>query len=229
MDARPETNAFEAFAQALVRQLDAPLPGHAAHRQMAPLHPPRQQALSVSERDCREAGVLALVFPDDGATRLVLTVRRETLSDHAGQISFPGGQREGDELLSDTALREAHEEVNLPPETVTLHGALTPLYIPPSGFCVHPFVGTVDHAPRLRPTDAEVGTILRVPLGHLLHDQTRRREPWTLHGQEIEVPFFAVGEHKVWGATAMMLAELLAVVEALPADARPAALPDASV
>lgn len=185
---------------------------------MAPRYKSRMQATSVNGRDCREAGVLALLYPDVGnggeqlQPHIVLTVRREDLPDHAGQVSFPGGQREDGETLQETALREAHEEVDLDPSPVEILGALTPLFIPPSGFCVHPFVGVVRDVPTLRPTDREVGEILHVPLPHLLAPETRVVEPWTLHGLRVDVPYYDVRGHTVWGATAMMLSELLAVV-----------------
>jgi len=193
------------------------LPGHEAHETMAPRYRARRSAMSIEDRPCREAGVLALLYPspgpDDGEPVLVLTRRRDELPDHGGQISFPGGQRTDGEVLQETALREAREEIDLYPEPVTLIGALTPLYIPPSNFCVHPFAGVVSDPPSLRPTDDEVGAILHVSVPTLLHPDTRVVETWTLHGTEIDVPFYRVDEHVVWGATAMMLAELLAVVQ----------------
>ncbi len=133
----------------LAERLGGPLPGHEAHLRMAPQNPSRRADLSVEARDCRDAGVLLLLHPDEADPSVVLTVRRDHLPDHAGQISFPGGRRERGESLSDTALREAEEEINLPPASVDVLGALTPLFIPPSNFCVHPFVG---HTPSPRPS-----------------------------------------------------------------------------
>jgi 8-oxo-dGTP pyrophosphatase MutT (NUDIX family) len=180
---------------------------------MAPRYAARRDALSVHDKECREASVLVLLHPQpDGTPAVPLTVRRDHLPDHPGQISFPGGQREGDETLDATALREAEEEVALNPTAVSLLGTLTPLYIPPSNFCVHPHVGIVRQTPSLTPTDREVEQVLHVPLNHLLDPETRVVEPWPLHGTEVEVPYYQVEDHTVWGATAMMLAELLAVV-----------------
>ena len=197
----------------LAAQLGNPLPGHEAHATMAPRYSARQEALSIDDKECREAGVLALLLPhEDETPAVVLTVRREELPDHAGQIAFPGGQREGEETLTNTALREANEEIALDPTHVQILGTLTPLYIPPSNFCVHPYVGIVRHTPSLVPTDREVKRVLQAPLNHLLAPDTRIVEPWTLHGTTVEVPYYDVQGHTVWGATAMMLAELLAVV-----------------
>ena len=204
----------------LTERLEQPLPGHEAHLAMAPRYPARRADLSVDERDCRTAGVLILLLPQEDDPAVVLTVRREHLPNHAGQISFPGGQREGDESLLDAALREAEEEVALPPSSVRMLGRLTPLYIPPSDFCVHPFVGRPESAPELCPADEEVEQVLRVPLAHLLDPATHSTETRRLGGTDVEVPYYDVAGHMVWGATAMMLAEFLAVV-------RDAAAPDA--
>ena len=203
----------------LAERLDDPLPGHEAHLRMAPRDPARRADLSVDARDCREAGVLVLLHPDDADPSVVLTVRRDHLPDHAGQIAFPGGQRERGESLSGTALREAEEEINLSPASVDVLGALTPLFIPPSKFCVHPVVGHTPSAASLRPTDAEVGRILQVPLAHLLDPATRTTETRLLNGMDVDVPYYDVAGHTVWGATAMMLAEFLAVVRDATASA----------
>lgn len=207
------TESIKTLARHLPRRLDETLPGHAAQATMAPRYEARREALSVEDKDCREAGVLALLLPLPEGPGIVLTVRRDHLPDHAGQISFPGGQREGTESLLETALREAHEEIALDPQSVNVVGAMTPLYIPPSNFCVHPFLGIVSHTPDLRPTDREVGNVLRAPLHLLLDPATRVVETWTLHGTEVEVPYYDVDGHTVWGATAMMLAEILSVIE----------------
>lgn len=206
------------FLDRLSTALQRPLPGHEAHRRMAPHRSPRRAALSVEGRACREAGVLVLLLPMDDTSAVVLTVRRDDLNDHAGQISFPGGQREDGESLRETALREAEEEIGLSPAPVRLLGPLTPLYIPPSDFCVHPFVGAVVPAPSLCPTDCEVESVLRVPLPRLLDPDTPVVEEWTLYGEPVDVPYYDVEGHTVWGATAMMLSEFLTVAAGVEAE-----------
>ncbi len=204
-------HSFDQHIAYLRTRLRAPLPGTAAQLTMAPVYRQDPAMATIDGKPCREASVLVLFFPRDGVPTLLLTVRRADLKDHAGQISFPGGSREPNETLRETALREAQEEVGLDPAGLEILGTLTPLYIPPSNFCVHPFVAMTPTAPTFRPQNDEVESILIPSLPHLLDPATRRREPWQLHGRTVEVPFLDVEGHKVWGATAMMLAELLSL------------------
>ncbi|MEM1128205.1 MAG: CoA pyrophosphatase [Bacteroidota bacterium] len=204
---------FDRFAEAVRRRLRQPLPGSEAQLRMALGYRHDADLASVRGKRCREAGVLIALYPLAEEPTLVLTVRRSELRDHAGQVSLPGGRREAEETLAETALREAHEEVNIAPESVELVGALTPLYIPPSRFCVYPQVGILARRPPLHATDAEVARILEVPVRHLMKPSTRRLTPRTLGGAPVDVPSFLVEGHDVWGATAMMLAELLVVID----------------
>ncbi len=182
---------------------------------MAPSSRMQLEHLSVEGKECRDAAVLALLHPGPRGTTLVLTLRNADLPDHPGQIAFPGGSRDEGESLRETALREAEEEIRVPRESVDVLGSLTPLYVPPSQFCVYPFVGAVDPLPPLAPYEQEVSAILHVPLAHLLEANSRITEEWVLRGEPIRVPFYRFESYKVWGATAMMLAELVEVVSAL--------------
>lgn len=207
--------SFNQQMRRLEQRLSAPLPGVEAQLAMAPVPRQRRAETDVYGRDCREAGVLALIYPKAETPHLILTVRRDDLKDHPGQVSFPGGQRESGEALLDTALREAEEEINFDGTGFTWLGALTPLFISVSNFCVYPFVGMVPELPMLKPVDDEVASILHVPLPQLFNPATKKEEPWKLHGHTIDVPFYGLEQHKVWGATAMMLSELEAIYHSL--------------
>lgn len=160
--------------------------------------------------EARQGGVLIMLYEVMGELHLVLTRRRDDLNSHAGQISFPGGRREAGETLQTTAFREAYEEVGIHPAELDLLGRLSSLYIPPSDFEVHPFVAWYRNgAPRFVPQEREVAEILEVPLAHLLDPSIRLEEPWDIRGFLLQVPFYDVFGHKVWGATAMMLSEFL--------------------
>lgn len=209
------TVTLPAPAQKIKQALQKPLPGWEAHRQMFP--PTRQmyeQDMS-PQANYRESSVLVLLYPPAAAEdlHLVLIKRAEYNGVHSGQISFPGGGREGDESLQTTALREADEEVGIVPAELSMLGALSPLYIPPSNFLVYPFVAYQPYRPAFRPDHREVAAVIEAPLALLRDPATRRHTKATYPALgEIEIPYFNVYGHQVWGATAMILSEFLAII-----------------
>jgi 8-oxo-dGTP pyrophosphatase MutT (NUDIX family) len=161
---------------------------------------------------CLRAGVLVLIYPREDGFYLVLTRRTSQVAHHQAQISFPGGQMDKQESAVETALREAAEEINIAAAEVRVLGQLTPLYIPPSNYCIYPVVAAAERRPDFRPSPHEVAEVIEVPLDHLLDLRNIKREKWPLRGIEVTVPFYFFGGHKIWGATAMVLAELLDLV-----------------
>jgi 8-oxo-dGTP pyrophosphatase MutT (NUDIX family) len=163
----------------------------------------------------RDAAALLLLYPGEGEWWVPLTVRASTLPHHTGQVSLPGGRLDAGETIEQAALREAYEEVGLSAAAVTVLGQLTPLPIPVSGHLLHPVVGLAESRPRFTLAAAEVDRLIEASLSHL-------REPATVQwkqrireqplGGVMEVPFFHVEGAQVWGATAMVLAELLAIL-----------------
>ena len=192
--------------------LQLPLPGHAARQSMSPR--PRPGDRPDLPLHCpHEGAVLVLLYRRAGELRLPLTLRTERGESHRGQVSLPGGAREPqDRSFAETALREAQEELGIAPQAVEILGALTPLYIPVSQFCVHAYVGHTPRAFALRPDPNEVAQVLEASLDHLLDPATRRIEVHERDGQRYEIPIYPVGDQRVWGATAMILAEFLEMV-----------------
>ncbi len=181
-----------------------------AHYHMLPTDQNRQRPPELPGEP-RIGGVLLLLYSHQGTTHLVLTRRRDDLNSHAGQISFPGGKQEANETAVQTALRETEEEIGVSASEITILGELTSIYIPPSDFEVHPFVGWVNggERPSFIPETREVAEIIEVPLHHLLDPQTREVGPISVRGAIYTVPYYNVNGHKVWGATAILLSEFL--------------------
>lgn len=190
-----------------------PLPGYEAQRRMSPSH--REFVPPPGKGPPFTGAVLLLLYPGGGEELFIpLTVRTENVAVHKGQVSFPGGACEPEDAsLSHTALREACEELGVCEEDVRIMGALTPLYIEPSNFCVHPFVAYQGRRPSFVPQAAEVFEVLEVPLSHFLDDRNTGIEDWMIGGIMRRIPYFDVYGHKVWGATAIILSEFVALLE----------------
>ncbi|GAB4431697.1 MAG: CoA pyrophosphatase [Anaerolineae bacterium] len=202
----------------LQQALQGPLPGEAAQRQMAPAAIHNGPNRWETPADCRKAGVLILLYPHATLNprpepHLVLIRRPDYGGVHSGQIALPGGRREPGESLQATALREAQEEVGINPREVTVLGQLSPLYTPPSNFCIYPFVALSSEKPAFKPDNREVAELIEAPLRLFLDPAVRREEIWHLGNYgERRVPFFHIFNHKIWGATAMILSEFLLVL-----------------
>jgi 8-oxo-dGTP pyrophosphatase MutT (NUDIX family) len=192
------------------------LPGAAAQRRMAPSN---RTLIPEPGVNPRQSAILMLLYPsggeDEREIEMLFTVRAPTLGHHSGEISFPGGGAECvDDTLRETALREVEEELGIPPDSIHILGELTPLYIPPSRNLVHPFVGWMPSLPPLDPDPIEVAEVLRVSLAHLLDPQNIDSYVWRHNGRMFTAPSYQI-DHRdpIWGATAMMLSELLTVIE----------------
>jgi 8-oxo-dGTP pyrophosphatase MutT (NUDIX family) len=192
--------------------LARPLPGLSTQMGMSPQPRPGTERILDPLLDCRQAGVLVLFYPCGDDLCLVLTRRTERLESHRGQISFPGGSIDPGEDAVAAAKREGMEELGIVPDSLDVLGQLSPLFIPPSGFCIFPVVAWSCAEPVFTPSEEEVAEVLEVPVRHLLLPATRCEEIWDLRGARVRVPFYAVGSHKVWGATAMVLCELLSLL-----------------
>jgi 8-oxo-dGTP pyrophosphatase MutT (NUDIX family) len=211
-----DTWTFGAVRERLRGRLADPLPGLDAQLVMAPLPRIGWRPAEFPD-DARRAAALLLLYPFDEDAHLALTLRTPHLPHHGGQVSLPGGAVEPDETLDETALREAGEEVGIDPAAVLVLGHLTPLHIPVSGFVLHPVVAAANRRPSFVPSVEEVARVIDVPLAALcdrsaIGMRLRQRE-----GRTIETPYFLVDGEAVWGATAMILAEFLALLGCPPA------------
>jgi len=149
------------------------------------------------------------LYPGIDDLRFFLTRRTDTVETHKGQISLPGGAQHAGEALAQTALRETREELGIPDAAIELLGdALTPVYIPVSGFRATPFVAFTPNRPAVRAAPGEVVEIIEPPLEWIVDEKNIVEENWDIRGYPAIVPYFPFDGNKVWGATAMILGEL---------------------
>ncbi|OGO04413.1 MAG: hypothetical protein A2Y73_00040, partial [Chloroflexi bacterium RBG_13_56_8] len=153
--------------------------------------------------------VLILLYLHDGQLYFPLTRRAERLARHKAEVALPGGAQERDDhSLWDTAVRETFEEIGVEPHTVCRLGSLSTLYVPASNFEVHPFVGHVRYRPTFMLDASEVAELIEFPLHTILDADARAEEQRYIRGYPVQVPFYRYKQHKIWGATAMILSEL---------------------
>lgn len=204
----------EKFVQRLTARLaQGALPGVEAQRKMSSVE--RRWTPTVEELPTlRQSAVLALLHASPTGLAVLYTLRPSRLAHHGGQVSFPGGGIEaGDSSLMHTALRETAEELGMTIADVQILGALTTLFIASSHNLVHPFVGWIPALPPLSPDAREVAEVLSVTLQTLWDPLTMTTCVREVKGQLRTFPSFFIPPHHIWGATAMMTSELLAIVE----------------
>jgi 8-oxo-dGTP pyrophosphatase MutT (NUDIX family) len=195
----------------LQQRLDEPLPGRAAQRAFAPElsygrhHGPRRI-------DTRPAAVLALLCREDHSWYVPLTLRPETMQDHAGQICLPGGLIESDETDQGCATREMHEELGVASRQYAILGRLTPLVVHASNFEITPIVGCATQQIEFDVNTIEVAELIRLPIDVLLDPAARGQMEIRKGPLRFLAPCFQFNRHRIWGATSMILAELAQVI-----------------
>ncbi|MFL5762391.1 MAG: NUDIX hydrolase [Bacteroidia bacterium] len=213
---------FRDFISRLEIRLGQELPGESAQFSMAPYSRKRISEISMEKYNPRQSAVLIVLFPESDSIHTLLIQRPEYEGVHSGQIGFPGGKfEEADGELRTTALREASEEIGIDPSEIKVIGHLTDLYITPSNFLVSPFVGFAASRPALHPDLREVQRIIEVDL-FKLNDPEIKGEKVISHsnGFKIKTPYYEIEGLTVWGATAMMISELNAVVSEVIASSQ---------
>ncbi|MCX8160896.1 MAG: CoA pyrophosphatase [Candidatus Saccharicenans sp.] len=187
-------------------------PGLPAQLKMSPVPPPSTLTYQDVLETCLKAAVLVLIYPKGTEPHLVFIHRTGLGNHHQNQISFPGGGLQSGESIEQAARREAQEELGIEPNRFTVVGQLTPLYVQPSNYCIFPVVAISRVGLQFTPCPGEVAAVIEVPLSHLLDEKNLKQERWLLRGREALVPFYHFEQHKIWGATAMILSELLCIL-----------------
>ena len=210
---------FSTFLESIVNIKHIELLGEEAHAKMSPSYRLKMtEKMKAKQKQAQIAAVLALFYPDENEnTTLVLILRNTYKGVHSAQVGFPGGKVESvDNNLKETALRETEEEIGVKQYLVEIVKTMSSLYIPPSNFLVHPFIGISREQLHFKKDDGEVQSIIEVSLSDLL-DETKVKQVKvpTSYNVEVEVPAFILNDYVVWGATAMMLSEIKVLLKAL--------------
>lgn len=203
-------NSMDEFIRNVRNAIKKGLPGIEVQWMMASSDRMLKDFPRIPGPDARSAGVLILLWLDSRRIRTVFMQRPGYEGIHGGQISFPGGKMEkSDESIIHTALREAQEETGLDSAGINVIGTLTPLFIPVSNTVVTAVVGWIDQIPVFNPDPQEVDFLIESDLKTFLDPEIIKTVPMELRGETYDVRYFNCNGHVVWGATAMILNELL--------------------
>lgn len=208
---------FSEYYQRMENLLAAQLPGESARYKMAP---PEREEYMGHNNQTRHAGVLILLYQKEQFFYTVLIKRTLYNGEHSGQISLPGGKYEyHDDDLITTALRETKEEIGISPTNIQVIGTLTPLYIPVSNHYVQPVVGVLNSEPVFRRNEKEVQEIFNINIESLMDPKCMIQNEY-IHenSRRIKAPFYRYKKLKIWGATAMILAEYIELHEQIVAN-----------
>ena len=201
------------FLKILKAELEQPLPGTEVQWQMASSDRMIKNFPRIPGKDARTAAVLILLYPDNGSVYTVFMQRHDYVGVHGGQISFPGGKKEpADKDVIQTAIREAHEETGVDQERISIIGTLTPLFIPVSNMVVTPVVGWFNEKPVFNHQPEEVVFLIYADVRRLLDPSIVKTKPFEIRGELLDIKYFDYEGHVIWGATAMILHELLIIL-----------------
>ncbi len=198
------------FIKFLKNRIDKPLPGRTAQKKMlpVPIKESRGQTLTAPNNAYPSSVLIPIFLNENDQLNVILTLRTSGIR-HGGQICFPGGRSEQNEEPFETALRESREEIGLPPKDVQIIGSITSFYLQHTNNLINPFIGFLDKKPELTRNPNEVKEIITVGLHSLATEDNLINERWDLEHDSFDVPFWNIHEVPLWGATAMIMSELL--------------------
>tara|TARA_B100000900_G_scaffold23693_1_gene18462 strand:+ start:419 stop:1048 length:630 start_codon:yes stop_codon:yes gene_type:complete len=186
-----------------------PLPGEKAHLELAPYR--KNVKFNFEQNKPKIASTLLLLYPKENNVYFCLIERPEYQGTHSNQISFPGGKNEEGETIKQTAIRETYEEIGVDPISINIIGEMTQVYVPPSNYLIHPFVGYLDLEPSFKADKREVKKIIEVNIEDLFSDEIIKSKKMTFNRKAgdftLEVPYLDLNNEVVWGATSVILNE----------------------
>jgi 8-oxo-dGTP pyrophosphatase MutT (NUDIX family) len=213
---RSET-AIRDFIEKLRTELLTNLPGVEAHLRLAPEIRKIDLKNGIEPNHAMESAVLILLYPVDNRLHTVVILRNEYDGPHSGQISLPGGKYEESDIdFLFTAIRESQEEIGINPSDIEIVGQLSRFYVRPSNFIVYPFIAFQPSRPEFKPDPTEVQRIIEIDiLKELNLNKIVNRTLTFKNNIQVNAPGFAVGGEFLWGATAMIMSELIHILDHL--------------
>ncbi len=200
----------------LKEALQGELPGGEAHRKMLP--PGRRlKTYDHEQATVKPSSVLLLLFSEGEKLFVCLMKRPSTMKHHPGQISFPGGKVEKEDRSAEmTALREAREEVGIDPSSVEIIGKLSDLFVEVSQFSIQPFLAWTDKKPEFQVNSGEVEALVLFPVSDFVANETIAETVRETVSGQLQVKYYSCNGEIIWGATAMILSELIEVLKKHP-------------
>lgn len=202
--------------QKLKDSLKKPLPGSHAFKRLAPAYRLDQLANEMPvPADAKKSAVMILFFHQDLKLKVICIRRSNYVGIHAGQIAFPGGRFEAEDItVEHTALRETYEEIGIASDKIELLGRLSDIYVPPSNFLISVFVGFLNEQPGFKPDYSEVAEIIEIDFEELLHPNAIQMGNFFVPSvnHTIEAPCYSTSTCQIWGATAMVMSELIEII-----------------
>jgi len=213
---RSET-ATRDFIEKLRVELLTSLPGVEAHLRLAPEIRKNDLKIGIEPTHALESAVLILLYPVNNRLHTVVILRNEYDGPHSGQISLPGGKYEESDIdFLYTAIRESEEEIGINPSDIEIVGQLSRFYVRPSNFIVYPFIAYQPTRPDFRPDPTEVKRIIEIDIfEELKFEKIISRTLTFKNNIQVHAPGFSVGGEFLWGATAMIMSELIHILDHL--------------
>jgi len=201
------------FLNYLKETLRGELSGLEAHQKMLP--PGRRLKNNENElSSVKQSSVLLLLYPEGEQIYICLIKRPSTMRHHPGQISFPGGKVEKEDLSAEmAALREAQEEVGIDPSFIEIIGKLSEIYVEVSRFSIHPFLAWADHKPEFLINTDEVDELILFPIMDFVANETILETELDTFSGRLRVKYYPFNSEMIWGATAMILSELIEILK----------------
>ena len=160
----------------------------------------------------KKSAVMILMYNDEFGTKVIFIRRSFYVGIHAGQIAFPGGRFEEEDItVENTALREIEEEIGIKPKEINVVGRLSDIFVPVSNFIISVFVGFLDEKPEYKIDEREVAEIIEVELSEFFQNDVISEKEFLVPStsKSVKAPYYKVGNIELWGASAMVMSELI--------------------